>query len=65
MLLVEREIQFQDIDARLTEDAEIASVGILLDEFANFVFVQATSFSDARSLEFRITNAYVRIKTAA
>ena len=38
MLLIEREVQLQNIDSGITEDAEITSISVLLDEFADFVF---------------------------
>ena len=60
MLLVKREVQLQNIDSGITEDAEIRSIGILLDEFANFVFAQCPSFSHAQDLELGITQAAMR-----
>ena len=40
VLLVECKIQLQNIDSGVTEDAEITPIGVLLDEFADFVFAQ-------------------------
>src|SRR5262245_24769376 len=65
MLLVEREVQLQNIDAGLAEHAEITAIDVLLDEFANFVFAQGTSFSDTRDLQLSITHADLWIKAAA
>src|SRR5262245_10728267 len=62
--LVEREIQLQNIDPRVTEDAEITATGVLLDELANFVLAQRTSFSNARDLELGIAQADLRIESA-
>ena len=64
MLLVEREVQLQNIDSGVTEDAEITPIGVLLDELANFVFAQSPSFSDARDLELGITQADLWIEAA-
>src|ERR1051325_4381773 len=54
----------QDIDSRFTEDAEITSIGILLNQFANFVFAQPAGFSDTPNLEFGIVEADLRVKSA-
>ena len=54
----------QNIDSGVTEDAEITPIGVLLDEFANFVFAQSASFSDARNLELGITQADLWIESA-
>ena len=62
--LIEREIQLQNIHAGIAEDTEISPIGVLLDELANFVFAQSTSFSDARKLHFGITQADLRIESA-
>jgi hypothetical protein len=53
--LIQCEIQLQDIDAGVTEHSEITSIGVLLDQLANFVFAQAASFSHTRDLELGIT----------
>ena len=39
-VLIEREVQLQNIHSGVAENAEIAPIGVLLDEFANFVFAQ-------------------------
>jgi hypothetical protein len=39
MLLIKCEIQFQNIDARFTEEPKITPIGILPDELEDFVFV--------------------------
>ena len=65
MLLVERKIQLQNIHSGIAEDAEIAPIGVLLDELANFVFAQSPRFSHARNLEFGITQADLWIESAA
>src|SRR5262249_48235863 len=64
VLLVEREIQLQNIDSRITEHSEIAPIYVLLDEFADFVFAQSPRFSDARHLELGITQADLWIESA-
>ena len=65
MLLVERKVQLQNIDSGITEYPEITSIGVLLDEFADFVFAQSPRFSHARKLELGITQADLRIESAA
>ena len=65
MLLVERKVQLQNIDSGITEYAEITSIGVLLDEFANFVFAQCPRFSHARDLELGIAQADLWIEAAA
>src|SRR5215471_11091734 len=64
VLLIECEVQLQNIDAGLTKDAKIASIGILLDELADFVFAQASRLSDTRDLELGIVQANLWIKSA-
>jgi len=65
VLLVERHVQLQNIDSGVPEDAEITAIGVLLDEFANFVFAQCPSFSHARNLELGIAQADLWIESAA
>ncbi len=64
VLLVECEVQLQNIDSGITEHPEITPIGVLLDEFANFVFAQSPSFSHARDLELGITQADLWIESA-
>src|SRR5580698_1815609 len=51
--LVQREIQFQNIDPRLSEKTELARLGMLANRLANSILAQATFFGDARHLKFR------------
>src|SRR5262245_34169179 len=64
VLLVEREVQLQNIDSRIAENAEITPIGVLLDEFADFVFAQCPGLSYTRDLELGITQADLRIESA-
>lgn len=45
--LVEGEIELQDVDACITQDAEIGAVGIRADDRQNFLDWEAASFGDA------------------
>src|SRR5262249_51787018 len=65
VLLVECEVQSQHIDAGITEDTEITPIGVLVNEFADFVFARSPSFSDARDLELSILQADLWIESAA
>ena len=65
MLLVECEVQLQNIHSGVTKHPEITSIGVLLDEFADFVFAQSPRFSHARKLELGITQADLWIESAA
>ena len=65
MLLVEREVQLQNIDSGVAEHPEVTSIGVLLDELADFVFAQSPRFSHARKLELGITQTDLWIEAAA
>src|SRR4029077_20098679 len=62
---IQRKIQFENVDARIAENAEIAPIGVLLNQFANLLLRQSTSFGDARSLQLRVAQADLRIEAAA
>src|SRR5262245_21073534 len=64
VLLIKCEVQLQNIDSGITEDAKITPLGVLLNEFADFVFAQRPSFSDARDLKLGITQADLWIEAA-
>ncbi len=49
--LVESEIEFEDVDARFAEQAQLARGDVLLDELANALFAQVAGLGDAGSLE--------------
>ena len=55
--LVEREVQLQNVHSGVAENAEITPIGVLLDEFADFVFAQARAFSHPRELQLGIAQA--------
>ena len=62
---IERKVQLQNIHSGVAKNPEITSIGVLLNEFANFVFAQSPSFRDARDLQLRITQADFWIESAA
>ena len=55
----------ENVHTRIAENAEIASIGVLLNQFANLLLGQSASFGDARSLQLRVVQADVRIEAAA
>jgi len=64
MPLIKCEVQSQNIDPGITENAKITFFGVLLNELADFVFAQATSFGDARKLELGIMQADLWVEAA-
>jgi hypothetical protein len=52
---VEGTIELEHVDARLTEDADAASVGVLVDEVSDLVLGQAAGGGHAGQLEQRVT----------
>ena len=51
MCCVEIEVEFEDADARLAEEAELASEGVFRDELTCFGFGDVALAGDARNLE--------------
>ncbi len=47
------------------EDTEIAALGVLADEIADFIFAHSAAIGDARNLKLGVARADVRIKSAA
>ena len=62
---VERHVQFQHVDARLTEEAEQAALRVLGNELADLVFGQAALAGHSRDLDFGRRRADMRIESAA
>ena len=50
---VEREVQLEDVDARLAEDAERAALGVAVDERAHAALVEPARLRDALHLVLR------------
>ncbi len=48
-LLIERQIQLEDVDARLAQEAEIARLGAVLDDRADAVLGHVAGMGDARA----------------
>jgi hypothetical protein len=49
--LVEGKVEFQDVDAGLTEKAELTALGVLRNESSDGIFTEPTLTGDARDLE--------------
>lgn len=61
---VQSQIEFDDVDARLAQKAEVAAVGVLIDEFFQVVFTHVAGFRHAGNLQQRVFDADMGIKTA-
>lgn len=59
---VESEIQFQDINARFAEEAELAMDGVRLNQRTKFRFGDGARFGDARDLKVGGFGRNVRIE---
>src|SRR5260370_20302453 len=51
ILLIQRQVQLQNIHARLTEESELAALGVLRDQPQKLVFNHAPRPSDPGNLE--------------
>ena len=61
---VQRQVQFQDIDARDTEHAKVRRVRILRDEIAHLFRRQIARLGHTRHLKFGVVEADVRVESA-
>src|SRR5580658_3629311 len=62
---VEFEVQLEDIDARLAEEAEVAPLGMFCDDGSQVLFRNPPNACDARNLKFRSRWRNMRIETRA
>ena len=62
MRVVESEVQLENVDARLAEQAEVAACDVLLDELADLRFAEAARLGDARRLKIRVVGRDVGIE---
>src|SRR5579864_779573 len=51
--LVEFQIQFKNVDARLSEETELSVLGMFCDQWAQLSGTRSAFFSDTRQLELR------------
>ena len=64
ILLVQRQVQLQHVDARLAQKARGPAFGVLRDQLTDLVRGDAAGFRDARHLRFRRLRADVGIEAA-
>ena len=62
---VQVEIEVEDVDARLAEDAELALGDVLVNEFVDAVFANAAGFGNTRNLEECSVGSNVGIEAGA
>ena len=62
--LVERDVELEDVDARLADEAESAALGVVVDELADVGLDGASSLRDASHLETSGRRADVRVEAA-
>ena len=62
---IEIEVEFQDVDAGLAEEAELAGFGVFGDERIDVGFAHVAFASDARGLKRRGLGRDVRIEARA
>ena len=62
-VLIECQIQAENIDPRLSQDAELPSLGVLANELPQVRFFHAPRCSDAWNLKFRRRRGNVGIET--
>ena len=62
---IQCQVQFQHVDSRFAEQAERAAFGVLRNELANRLLVDAAGFCDASDLILGRRRADVRIEPAA
>ena len=60
--LVEGEVEFEDVDARFAEKAEIAALDVMSDEIVQAIGSDAASGGDARDLEVSVVGRDVGIE---
>src|SRR5260370_10055149 len=65
ILLIQRQVQLQNIHARLTEESELAAFGVLRDQLQKLVFSNASGPGDAGNLKLGSRRSDMRIKAGA
>src|SRR5260370_19653414 len=55
ILLIQRQVQLQNIHARLTEESELAAFGVLRDQLQKLVFTNDSCPGDAGNLDRKST----------
>jgi DNA ligase 1 len=62
---IEREVELQDIDAEVTQNAQIAAFCVRPDQIAQFLLAHGVSLGYAWELEFGVAQTDMRIEAAA
>ena len=62
---VEREVELEDVHARLAEETERAVVGVIVDEVEHVLERKATGLGDSRSLQPGVLGRDVGVETRA
>src|SRR5580765_7158694 len=65
LLVVERQVQFENVHPRLAEKAELPSLGVSVDQLPDHVRLELARLGNAPHLVQRRSGADVRIETAA
>ena len=62
--IVQRQIEFEDVDSRLAEEAEDTTIGVTFDEVEHLVELESTFVGDPSGLDPGVGHRDVRVKTA-